>query len=593
VQRRVRGTHWILIGAPDDADRARRLFDTLLAEFLTYPPTPELLRARIRNAPRVAAPALSQRASRQRVAERFSRWFSDLELPELMRALDPRLADVSVLIRGEPGTGRGVLAQYIHLFGGTAAGTFVHVPCTGETRADEILAALADTVRGDETCSALTICLEEVDRLPVCVQLRVCEWIESGLPPGVVNTPLLRWLGTTGEAGSGRVPEHALCCALSDLAIRLPPLRERPHLVGAVAGEVSRLWCESRQVRPRRFGEDALSVMEEYPWPGNLREMEAVVVQTLASATSDPVRSDDLQYDGYAFAPLGAGEVGALIIEDEPDEGPEVEAETEAPDWSALAEQAADLLVVETEHETPPVRAEAASRLPDDASASGAAPVDEVSLARLVASLSHEVRNPLATIRTFAGLLPERFNDPEFRDRFTEVVNQDVARIDALVEQLGRLSDLQAPKRETVDVSALLEELLDQREETIRERRLLVLKELDTDRGMVVADREQLRFAFEALLGKSLELVPERGDVYLASRHHEKGMAGLPSVRVLVRFHDREKTGAGAPSSGLSLAEHSLELTIAELVIRAQGGGFALTTTEGKETVIVVDLAAR
>jgi hypothetical protein len=62
---------------------------------------------------------------------------------------------------------------------------------------------------------------------------------------------------------------------------------------------------------------------------------------------------------------------------------------------------------------------------------------------------------------------------------------------------------------------------------------------------------------------------------------------------VLLRFHDRERAGAAAPSSDLSLAENSLELTIAELVIRAQGGSFALTTTEGKETVIVVDLTAR
>jgi signal transduction histidine kinase len=223
----------------------------------------------------------------------------------------------------------------------------------------------------------------------------------------------------------------------------------------------------------------------------------------------------------------------------------------------------------------------------------GDPPAQAVSLARLVASLSHEVRNPLATIRTFAGLIPERFDDPEFRSRFAELVSRDVDRIDALVDQLGRLSDLQSPKREVVDVAALLEQLLDEREETIRKRRLLVLKELDTSRPLVAADREQLGFAFEALLGKSLELVPERGDVYLASRYHEPQPPGAASVRVLVRFHDPDTGDGSSASSDAAFAEHSLELVIAELVIRAQGGHFALTSTEGKETVIVVDLPVK
>lgn len=216
-----------------------------------------------------------------------------------------------------------------------------------------------------------------------------------------------------------------------------------------------------------------------------------------------------------------------------------------------------------------------------------------MSLSRLVASLSHEVRNPLATIRAFAGLLPERFDDPEFRSRLAELVSRDVDRIDALVDQLGRLSDLPLPKREIVDVAALLERLLDEREETIRRRRLVVLKELDAGRPRVAADREQLGFAFEALLGKSLELVPERGDVYLASRYHEPQPPGAASVRVLVRF-DAPDTGGGSPAdAGAALAENSLDLVIAELVIRAQGGHFALTSSEGKETVIVVDLPAQ
>ena len=69
VQSRVRGAHWILLGEHGDHDEVLRLFDTLRAEFLAYPPMPDRLRESIRSARHTPpAPALSQRASRQAVA---------------------------------------------------------------------------------------------------------------------------------------------------------------------------------------------------------------------------------------------------------------------------------------------------------------------------------------------------------------------------------------------------------------------------------------------------------------------------------------------------------------------------------------------
>jgi DNA-binding NtrC family response regulator len=161
VQARVRGAHWILLAEAAARDEALQLFDTLSAEFLAYPPMPDTLRAKIREARRMPpALALSQRASRQAVAARFSCWFSDLEVPELLRALDPRLADVPLLIRGEAGTGRNLLAQYVHWYGGAAAGAFIHLPCAQDTRADQILEALAEAGRSSGMPLASTLCLE-------------------------------------------------------------------------------------------------------------------------------------------------------------------------------------------------------------------------------------------------------------------------------------------------------------------------------------------------------------------------------------------------------------------------------------------------
>ena len=105
---------------------------------------------------------------------------------------------------------------------------------------------------------------------------------------------------------------------------------------------------------------------------------------------------------------------------------------------------------------------------------------------------------------------------------------------------------------------------------------------------MAIADPGQLRLAFEALFDKALAIVPDRGDLYIASRRHEGGAGKTPSVRVLLRFHDPSAGGADA----LGPLRHSIELLIAELIVRAQGGQFTLGASEAEERVLVVDLPA-
>jgi len=56
---------------------------------------------------------------------------------------------------------------------------------------------------------------------------------------------------------------------------------------------------------------------------------------------------------------------------------------------------------------------------------------------QLAASMSHEVRNPLVTIKTFAQLLPERYEDPEFRSEFSELVGHEISRLNAMIDQLN------------------------------------------------------------------------------------------------------------------------------------------------------------
>ncbi len=583
---------WLLIGDKDRADAARALFDQLSFEYLPYPPRADALRRAVRP-PAPARPPLSQRSQREAVAARFSRWLADLDLPELMRALDPRLVDVPLLIRGEPGTGRAALVRYVHHFGGTADGAFAHLACGHDTEVTDIGNALAAVGRARPRLTSLTAWLDEPGRLATHVQRELAAWLDAGIPPGV-NAPVLRWLTTVD---SNDLPiEEALARAVGTIEIRLPALRERPGRIESLVAATTRAWAEAHREAPRHFDADAHAFLQEYPWPGNLRELEAVVEQTLASTARDPVRADDLVLEGEALAPVEASELGTLLPDDEIAE-PVVIAQPEPP--GTAAEEPPDTEPIEEAAAVqsaaigagPWVPAPIVHGPPDLPAAgpprpSGRALDGDPGLRRLAQSLIHQVRNPLSTIRTFADLLPERFEDPDFRARFPEMVREDVGRIHGLLERLERLAALDAPARDKVDVTALLETLLEERRDAFRSRHLLVLKELDATHPTALADPAQLRLAFEALLDKALAVVPDRGDLYIASRHHQGGPSEPAWVRVLLRFHDPSVVRREAAEN----LEQSFEILIAELVVRAQDGRLTFGASEAEERVLVVDL---
>lgn len=524
---RLVGTGWLVLSAPAGLPEAQRLFDALPAEFAPDTAGGSVLRRHVEAlAARRPAPTLSERGRRDRLRERFVRWFADLDLPDALGATDPKRVEVPLRVRGEPGIGRGLLARYVHWVGsGPPPGPFVALPCVGIGRIEELAQrAVVETGRlpGGHH---VTLCLEGVEQLRPELQRALLGWIEHGPPAGLARAPRLRWMALSDERFDGDL-DPDLERALAGFSCRLPPLTQREGAVADFVAATARAWCAARGERERVFAPDAVEVLRSRPWPGNLRQLEAVLLRTLAVSGSTQIPALELRLD--------------------------------------------------------PVRAPA--RPSEPTPATGPAETGAASLRRLAAAVAREAGAPLGGIRTLTRMLPRRHHDPDYREQLMARVDADAARIQSVLDALARLAALPPPSPTRVDVSALLSGLLELRRAEIDERGLVVLEELDREHPFALADRDQLRLAFETLIQAALDWLSDSGELALTT-HHQVTPGGAGSLRVRIRV--RQPAGDPGPQT-----EGSLATSVAEMVVLAQAGHFRQGPDVDGETSIAIDLPA-
>ena len=102
------------------------------------------------------------------------------------------------------------------------------------------------------------------------------------------------------------------------------------------------------------------------------------------------------------------------------------------------------------------------NRLPCLSIRSSAGSTLELSIANLVAELSHEIKNPLVAIKTFIQLLPGHINDPEFLSDFFGVAATSIDRIDYLTERMLEFAKLSQPRAMSIQLAAVLQEVMKQ-----------------------------------------------------------------------------------------------------------------------------------
>ena len=216
----------------------------------------------------------------------------------------------SVLITGESGTGKEVVARTLHFYGSRAAEPFVPINCTAIPEGlleSELFGHVRGAFTGAhaskrglfEQANGGTLFLDEIGDLGLGLQsklLRVLQDREVRPVGGNTSVPVdVRIVAATNrdlekEMADGRFRED-LYYRLAVIPIHIPPLRERPEDVPALAEAFLRKHDPSGRLR---LTQEALARLTTQPWRGNARELENVLERAVALADGDEIHPEDL-----------------------------------------------------------------------------------------------------------------------------------------------------------------------------------------------------------------------------------------------------------------------------------------------------------
>ena len=131
-------------------------------------------------------------------------------------------------------------------------------------------------------------------------------------------------------------------------------------------------------------------------------------------------------------------------------------------------------------------------------------------VATLAAGLAHEIKNPLASIKTFTEYLDNHYTDPEFRKKFKRIVGGEVERINLIVQQLLEFAKPVPPKLMPLEVAQVVDDTLEFLGGEFVKRQVAVGKRYDT-RGQILGDPQQLKQVFLNLFLNSLDAMNGHG----------------------------------------------------------------------------------
>jgi len=230
-------------------------------------------------------------------------------------------------------------------------------------------------------------------------------------------------------------------------------------------------------------------------------------------------------------------------------------------------------------------------------------------LGTLASSIAHEIKNPLTPIKTFIQLLPRKFDDANFRDKFNAVVPQEIERLDNVLQGLTDFSRPAEGREYAVDVQKAIEEILLLMKAELSKYRVKVIKKYENV-PQIAADGEQLKQVFMNLILNAAQAMPGGGTLTIATkvigdRLKVMGKDLKPDSQypipegnfIEISFTD---TGSGIPPEDLPRLFDAffttkekgtgLGLAISQRIIKDHNGTIEVKSEPGKGSTLIIHL---
>jgi two-component system, NtrC family, sensor histidine kinase AtoS len=219
-------------------------------------------------------------------------------------------------------------------------------------------------------------------------------------------------------------------------------------------------------------------------------------------------------------------------------------------------------------------------------------------LGTLAAGLAHEIKNPLASLRTFTRIIPRKFEDVRFRETFMRVVPHELERINGIVEQLLELARPSRLRPVPLAIPGVLDRVLELYANELDAKGITVSREYAREIPAITADPERLYEAFVNLVSNALAAMATGGRLTVRNGWHrpaEPVVRGAGGRRVRIEIED---TGSGIspleaekvfdPFFTTKAEGTGLGLALTHKIIDDHGGSISFRSTPGVGTVFTV-----
>jgi DNA-binding NtrC family response regulator len=223
------------------------------------------------------------------------------------------LSDAPVMITGESGSGKELVARAVHHYSARNSKSFVAINCAAipeQLLESELFGhekgaftgAAGQRVGRFEQCNGGTLFLDEIGDMPIQLQSKILRVLQDGQFSRVGGNEALRSDVRIITATNKNLEQEVsaknfredLFYRLNVVRIQLPPLRQRPEDIRLLAEYFLRKVATRQRLPQLELSEEAAKVLESHSWPGNVRELENVIQRACVLATSDLILPKDL-----------------------------------------------------------------------------------------------------------------------------------------------------------------------------------------------------------------------------------------------------------------------------------------------------------